>query len=201
MALLQLALVEGTLEEPMMRRLLAEVGVDGEELSLYVAGGSGRFWELAPKYNEAAKQGCSVFGLTDLDDNPCPSGLIAERLSGPLHPRFVLRIQVRELESWLLADPKAWAGYLKVSEATVPKEPDALKDPKRALVNLARRCNKGSIRADIVPEPGTPRVVGPGYTTRISEFITKHWSPSRAAERSPSLKRALAALESFARSQ
>lgn len=196
-----LAFVEGALEEPMARRLIAEVGIDAEELTLIVAGGCGPFWERASRFNAAAKHLGFVLGLTDLDHHPCPSGLIAEELSEPIHPRFVLRIQVRELESWLLADPKAWASYLKVSEASVPKDPDALEDPKQALVNLARRCNRKRIRDDIVPEQGTPRVVGPGYTPRITEFITDHWSPRRAADRSPSLKRALLALEKVAAAQ
>jgi hypothetical protein len=195
MGLIHLAFVEGVLEEPLARRLLSEVGIDAEQLNIVVAGGCGPFWERAPSFNQAAKHLGFVLGLTDLDDHPCPSGLIAGKLREPRHPQFVLRIHVRELESWLLADSKAWVSYLKVAEAVVPKEPDALPDPKQALVNLVRRCKKKSIVDDIVPEPGTPRVVGPGYTTRINEFIANHWNPRRGAERSPSLKRALEALE------
>ncbi|MDX1973883.1 MAG: DUF4276 family protein [Candidatus Sumerlaeia bacterium] len=193
-----LALVEGVLEEPLARRLLNEVGIDAEKTTIVVAGGCGPFWERAPSFNQAAKHIGYVLGLTDLDNHPCPVGLIAQKLNGPRHPQFVLRIQVRELESWLLADAKAWAKYLKVPEAIVSKAPDDLTDPKQELVNLVRRCRKKQILEDIVPEQGTPRVVGPGYTIRISEFIADHWSPRRGAQRSPSLKRALEALERVA---
>ncbi|MEQ8822726.1 MAG: DUF4276 family protein [Sumerlaeia bacterium] len=198
MARFHLALVEGLLEEPMARRLMAEAEIETDGLGLIVAGGCDPFWQRAPNYNKAAEHVGYVFGLSDLEQHSCPSGLIAEKMPGKLHPRFVLRIQVRELESWLLADPEAWAAYLKVSAGLVPKDPDTLPDPKRALVNLVRRCRKKSLREDIVPEEGKPRVVGPGYTTRIGDFITEHWNPSRAAQRSPSLKRALLALERVA---
>jgi hypothetical protein len=194
-----MALVEGTLEEPMARRLMKEVGIDAANVKLAVAGGCENFWRRAPSYNEAARHFGFVLGLTDLDQRPCPSELISEKLGGSPHPRFTLRIQVRELESWLLADHVAWSQYLKVSSSLVPRHPDSLADPKLELVNLVRRCNKKTLREDFVPQVGTPRVVGPGYTSRITEFIWKHWSPRRASERSPSLQRALQALEKVAR--
>jgi hypothetical protein len=139
-----------------------------------------------------------VLGLTDLDAHPCPSALILEKLGASVHSRFLLRIQVRELESWLLADSFAWAAFLKVSEASLPRDPDLLTDPKQALVNLVRRSNKKQIREDIVPRIGSHGVVGPGYSTQIGMFIADCWSPTRAAERSPSLMRALRALRKVA---
>lgn len=182
----------------MARRLLHEVDMVADDLTLVVAGGCGPFWQRAVKFNKAAEFCGYVLGLTDLDNHPCAAGLITEKLPEPLHPRFALRIQVRELESWLLADAAAWAAYLNVSPAIVPTDPDGLEDPKRELVNLVRRCRKKSLREDIVPDLGAPRLVGPGYTTRIGEFIWQHWQPTRAVERSPSLRRSVEALRRIA---
>lgn len=195
MGRVMLIVVEGVLEAPAARRLLDAAGWDHTGVEPLVQGGSVAFWENAPRYNEAAKHVGPVLGLTDLDTHPCASGLIGERLRAACHPSFLLRIAVRELESWLLADAPAWARYLGVSEALVPSRPDVLEDPKQSLVNLVRRSRKRGIREDIVPEAGRPGPVGPGYTPRMSEFIARHWVPERAAQRSPSLARALSALE------
>jgi len=199
MAEFKVAFLEGHLEEQMARRLLREVGLNPDHLNVVVAGGSSAFWQGASRYNRVAQYVGYVFGLTDLDSHPCPSGLISEKLDEQLDPRFALRIQVRELESWLLADDHAWSEYLGISASVVPVDPESLEDSKRELVNLARRCRRKSLRDDIVPKEGTSRQVGPGYSTRITEFIHGHWSPRRAAIRSPSLKRAIIALEQVAR--
>lgn len=192
---IQLVFVEGHLERPAAMRLLKAASFETEYIRSIVAGGREAFWLNAPRYNTAAANLGYIFALTDLDDTPCVPELMKKRLSVPLHPNFLLRVQVRELESWLLADAKAWSTFLGISESNVPREPDRLDKPKLELVNLVRRCRRKGLREDIVPEEGRPGPVGRGYTTRISEFIDKHWDPHRAAERSPSLKRALDALE------
>lgn len=67
--------------------------------------------------------------------------------------------------------------------------------PKQALVNLARTSRRRAIRDDMVPREGSGRAVGPGYTSRIIEFVSNHWRPEQAAHVSDSLRRAIARLE------
>ena len=156
--------------------------------------GSPLFWQIIARYNDAARSRGPVFCLTDLDNNPCPSGLIAKHLPRGRNPGLLLRIAVRELESWLLADAKALAAFLGLSEAAIPREPDELADPKQALVNVARRVRKVALREALVPEDGTSAKVGPDYVGEMGHLIADHWDPARAASRSPSLARAREAL-------
>jgi hypothetical protein len=97
------------------------------------------------------------------------------------------------LESWFLADDSL-ADFLGISKALLPRNPDAEANPKQTLVNLARRSQSARLRSDLVPEEGSSGLVGRGYTSRMTEFIERHWRPSRAQRRSESLRRALVAI-------
>jgi hypothetical protein len=135
-----------------------------------------------------------VIALTDLESEPCPSGLIERHLPGGPHRDFVLRIAERTLESWLLADSAALAKFLRISEALVPSDPEAPAKPKQTLVNLARRSPVRVLREDLVPQQDSRGLVGRGYTPRMTEFITKYWRPLEASRRSQSLRKALSAI-------
>ena len=106
----------------------------------------------------------------------------------------VLRVAVREVEAWLLADGETLARFLGVSRRSIPSDPERLVRPKEAMVRLGRRSRKGAIRKDMVPRRGSGRAVGPAYTSRLIEFVGTEWRPAAAAERSDSLKRAIRCL-------
>lgn len=129
--------------------------------------------------------------LRDLDQAACVPALLAD-LAVPPADAFLLRFPVREVEAWLLADAASIATFLGVPEGTVPRDPDALADPKRALVDLARRARK-DLRAALVPVDAT-RPTGPAYTATVSAFAATGWEPERAGRRSPSLRRCWEAL-------
>ena len=188
-----LIVVEGALEIPASLRLLETAGIPTDGLTTLNKGGGGRFWQDVPRYNQAAATIGPILGLADLESFPCPSGLIQDHLKSALHPNFVLRIAERMLESWLLAD-MALAKFLGVSSALLPRRPDAERNPKQTVINLARRSRSRSIRADLVPEKDSLGIVGKGYTPRMSEFIERYWRPDEAQQRSDSLRRALTAL-------
>jgi hypothetical protein len=188
-----LVVVEGALEVPASLKLLAAAGAGTEGLHPIDKGGSIRFWKDAPRYNRAAANQGLVLGLADLEAYPCPSGLIAKHLKPSQHSNFVLRIAERMLESWFLADDSL-ADFLGISKALLPRNPDAEANPKQTLVNLARRSQSARLRSDLVPEEGSSGLVGRGYTSRMTEFIERHWRPSRAQRRSESLRRALVAI-------
>jgi hypothetical protein len=139
-----------------------------------------------------------VFLLTDLDNKECPSLLIDSWFGQKPRPEnLLLRVAVREVESWLLADHEAMR-FLIGARGKLPQNPDALEDPKQSLLQLARLA-KRDVRKDLVVETGTVASQGIGYNTRLGLLVKSHWSPKRAAERSLSLNSAIARLEELAR--
>jgi hypothetical protein len=189
----QLIVVEGNLEVPAAHKVLCSLGLAVEEVTTVNKGGRTAFWRDVGRYNKAAELG-PVFALADLEAEPCPSGLIAAKLRTARHPDYILRVAEPMLESWLLADSAHLAKFLQVSG--IPKDPEAEPSPKQTLVNLARKSRSRSIRADLVPEPGSKGVVGKNYTARMSQFIEQQWDPLMAQARSESLRRAIAAIQS-----
>jgi len=116
----------------------------------------------------------------------------------PAPARFMcFRVAVRETEAWLLADRERIARFLGVAIARVPRDPEALDDPKQTVVNLASRSRRRAIREEMVARPGSRRAVGPAYTSRLIEFATDPsagWRPAVAAGNSDSLSSCLARL-------
>ena len=188
-----IVVVEGALEVTAVLKILRALQLPTDDLYPIDKRGCSNFWRDAHKYNQAAAHQL-VLGLTDLDQAPCPSGLIAKHLKRGKHTQFILRIAVRELESWLLADAEAFAKYLRLSLDLLPLNPDNETDPKRTVVNLARRSTRKDVREDLVPDTGSKHIVGKGYTPRMKDFIETQWRPLKAQQRSNSLRKTLAAL-------
>lgn len=136
--------------------------------------------------------------LTDLDRLPCAPNLISNWLGQrELPPGLLLRVAVREVESWLLADHAAMGGFLGLSVDVLPNDPDRLNDPKQSLLTLAQRARR-SVRDDLVVKKGTVASQGLGYNARLCKLVRQDWSPNLAAARSPSLARARLRLREFA---
>ncbi|HEY4396022.1 MAG TPA: hypothetical protein VGP64_18285 [Polyangia bacterium] len=104
------------------------------------------------------------------------------------------RVSVRAVEAWLLADGECLASFLSVNRRHIPSDPDVVLDPKRAIVDLAKKSSRREIREDIAPRPGTTPKVGPAYAARMIEFANRHWRPDIAAQHSRSLERFVAAV-------
>lgn len=123
--------------------------------------------------------------VRDLDqDATCAAELLQAKQPGG-HPGCV-RIAVRAIEAWLLADP-ACAQWLGIAPSALPREVEGLDDPKATLVQLARRSRRSMIREDIVPTLSRP--IGPGYVDQVRTFCATTWTPAVAARRSESLAR------------
>lgn len=183
---------EGFLDRIAAERLAREVGLEVEG-AVKDAGGIPEFWKSIGKLNEAAKQCGPIFALADHDSLDCVGPKLSQKL--PVrHPNLLLRLSVVELEAWLLADSERLGEHLSVSAAQFPSEPDKERDPKRTLVSLAARSTKPSIKQGMVPRPGYKADRGPEYTAIMEDFIQRRWRPAEAATRSPSLRRAIAAL-------
>jgi hypothetical protein len=132
--------------------------------------------------------------LRDLDhDESCAPALL-KKLVPEREEGLLLRIPVRKVESWVLADLVGIANFLSVALPLVPASPDDLPDPKLALVNLARRSRRRDVRFQMVPEPGLSTTTGPGYSALLIDFVRSYWNIRAAATRSPSLRRSVDAL-------
>jgi len=186
--------VEGPSDVAVVTRILGEVGCT--VANVYGQTGCDFIDTNITGYNNAARFS-PWFVLRDLDNAACAAQLAASLLPTPARwMRF--RIAVRELEAWLLGDGKALSGYLRVSAAVIPTDPEGLDDPKQTLVDIARRSTNSAIRDDMVPDHGVSAVVGPGYVGRISEFALKHWRPEVARTQCPSLDKCLTRVADFA---
>jgi len=54
-------------------------------------------------------------------------------------------VAVREVEAWLLADGTNFSRFLRVQEGALPKDVEAIKDPKACLIGLARKSRSREI--------------------------------------------------------
>lgn len=147
-------------------------------------------------FNKAAK-GTPFLILADLDQAECPPILIEEWLPVPKHENLLFRIAVREVESWLLAHRKAFAGFLGIRESLIPLQPDELEDPKRVLIDLTNRSRKRRLREAIIPTAGSTAKIGPDYNGALISFVQNCWNVQEALKRSPSLHRAFNTVRTF----
>lgn len=185
---------EGYVDVLVLERLADELALPHG--TQYDCGGKPALRRRLPGFNAAAARSPWVV-LADLDQEPCAAEHVHELLPQP--ERFmVLRLAVRAMEAWLMADAEALAVWLRVTPARVPGAPDQLVHAKQALVDIARSSRSSALRQDIVPRAGSGRTVGPAYSSRIAEFVTDHWDPQRAAGSSDSLRRAMARIRALA---
>lgn len=187
---------EDVLSEAIGLRLLAELPIPVMPSPLLRRDGFGYLRSRMDNWRQLAQRQI-VLVLTDLDKVACPIALKEDWLGNKPSPeRLMLRIAVREVESWLLADHEA-VRKLIGNKGSLPPEPDDLPDPKQQLLKLAKRAAR-QVRDDLVKETGTVASQGVGYNTRLTDLVRSEWSPERAAQRSPSLRRTRARLNELA---
>lgn len=163
--------------------------------------GNSRIRDKCPAFLNMAQGGLNTFVITDLDTTVCAGELIRKWFSIPdddpvlLPDEILFRIAVREIESWILADRQAWSEHIGIPVANFARSPDQLNDPKQHLLNVIRNKGRKKIHREMLPIQSAH--IGPRYNDVLNEFIIDSWNPSRAADRSPSLKRAIQALDDF----
>ena len=179
--------VEGLVDAAAIKRLIVIAGLQpGVE---FITNGKRNLDRRISGFNHAARH-TPWIAVRDLNhDADCPPNLI-ERLLPEPSEFMCFRIAVREIESWFLADSEGISRFLSVPKSRLPNNPEHLFDPKLELVNLARRSRRREVRSGIVPEQGSDRSVGPGYTDMMVEFASTHWSLEAAMENADSFRRA-----------
>jgi hypothetical protein len=189
---------EDALSEAVAERLLVQAGVANIHARIRKEG-FGYLRRRIRDLNRMAERVMPVLLITDLDHKHCPPEMIAEWLPVPHSARLLLRIAVRETESWVLADRKAFARFAGVSVATLPTAPDEIMDPKAALLKLVRKSSNRELKQDILPPRRSTSPIGLGYNSRLCSFVRSDWRSDRAANHSPSLLRALSRVEALLR--
>ncbi len=163
-----------------------------------VTGGQGALKKKCPKFLNMAKGGLYTFSLADLDTCVCAEALIrqwfalykGENIALP--KQVIFRVAIREIESWIMADRDAWSDYIGIARGNFSTKPDALPDPKQYLLSVIRGKGHRKYHRQMLPA-GTASI-GPLYNTVLCKFVRERWSSVRASEYSPSLSRAIMAL-------
>ena len=163
-------------------------------------GGSGRgypsIFKRLDEYNETSKDsGEPVIIFIDLDNIRCAPRLLGNlQKSHPIKDRqppnkFQIRIAVREVESWLLADKQGMETYFGISQNAIHPSPEKLRDPKQELLNLIKGKAKAKFKRAMLPKgKGT---IGTGYNDYLVDFINTVWDSTRACANADSLVRAI----------
>lgn len=188
--------VEDELSGAVMRKLIATTGRNFTIDRIINARGNGQIKSGIEKFRTSSYALPHVV-LTDLDNYPCPPALLDNWGVIDLPPQLLFRIAVREVEAWLLADREGIAEFLHVAVSKIPHAPEAEIDPKRTLLNLARRSRKKRLTQELVPALGSSAQIGPLYNTRLCEFVNDKWNVEQAKLLAHSLSRTLNRLKEF----
>jgi len=189
--------VEDVLSEMVARKLVEQSQKNYWVTQCLRKGGFGYLKSKINAFNKAAS-GVPFFVLTDQDSiNECPPDKIANWLNQPRNPNLIFRIAVMEVESWVMADRKAFTKFLSIPLNRVPQDTDSIPDPKEFLISLARKSRSSRLRADLVPPHGATSKQGPDYNNQLTRFVMGDWDVHAARNNSKSLNRAFMRLEEF----
>lgn len=188
--------VEDELSESVLRKL---IDYSGREFTIHRVlrmGGFGQIKSRVQQFKNASHATPHIV-LTDLDQYACAPELLMDWGANTLPSALLFRVAIREVEAWLLADRTGIAEYLTIPLTKIPLRPEDEPDPKRTLINLARRSKKKRLAEEIVPAIGSRNSIGPLYNMRMGEFVRNVWNVPRAIENSSQLDRTLNRISSF----
>lgn len=161
-------------------------------------GGFGYLKMRLPDFVASCQGGINFLLLTDLDTCPCPPELLDTWFANLTRPASLLvRVAVKEVEAWVLADRGRFADWLGVSKDLIPVSPEFCSDPKAKLLKIAERSKFREIREGLLPKKGGVSKVGIEYNSLLCEFVTNHWRIEEAQLAAPSLAKALQRLREF----
>lgn len=193
----QIAVVaEDRLTEAVLHKCISEFLPKFTILRSEVKNGRGNIQRNISAYANLSRVIPVLIGV-DLDDNTCaPQLLDSWNVSQSQQKNLLLRVAIREIEAWVLGDKKQYARFIKGQSDDITSSPDDLNDPKLFLLELARKTAPDELKADLLPVNFNkkPRI-GKAYNLRMCEFVTNKWRPHVARENSPSLNRAIIAIE------
>jgi len=185
-------LVEGTLDEAVAETIITAAG--GTPGTVFPKRGINYIEKKISGFNELA-QGMPILSLVDFMDTDadCPPELVQSWLPHR-NKKMVLRVVVREIESWILADRTSISQFLRIRKSQIPHHPEEISDPKAVLIDLVRSSPNESLKNALVPDDPTVNSEGPAYTTRMEQFVRTQWNLTNARQNAPSLRRCVRAV-------
>jgi len=175
---------EDELSEILCRKLLGEVGLN-PFLKLR-KGGNGYLRSRMESFCQMA-QSYPVIILTDQDRADCAPRLCADWLRNLIVPEnLLLRVAVREVEAWLLADGQAIQKFFDVDVRSADFE--SVDDPKQLLLETMRRSTR-AVRNYLVEVRKGQAYCGVGYSNELIAFVNEAWDSERASQLSNSLRK------------
>lgn len=154
--------------------------------------GNGYIFKKIKGFNNAANHSHFLV-LTDLDTRECAPSFRAELVPQGCNKNMILRIAVREVEAWVLADRPGFADFLGIALKSLPDNMDDIKDPKELLFKIVKKSKKRDLKNGILPHSSTAKY-GPDYNGQLISFLQKHWNLKNAVKYSDSLNRFVKAL-------
>ena len=186
-------IVEGSTDIPVVTALMRAAGWADSEFSVTSANGKGAIDNNIRKYWKAARVlPYVIFRDLDQDADGCPVALrsaLSSKTPGD-SPNLLIRIVDQCIESWMLADKRGIAEFCGVSPARV-KIPAS--HHKSYLLSMFREAKL----KDAVAHVDNELDFGPAYELHVQRFMTTAWNAGRAADDSPSLRRALQRLRAL----
>ncbi len=192
--------VEDELSEVVMRRLVRDYAGHLVIDRVFRPRGCGQIKVRMPQFRQACLALPHIV-LTDLDRYPCAPALLSDWDADGLPDSLLFRVAVKEVEAWLLADRSGIADFLGVPPVKVPANPELEADPKRTLLNLARKSRKKRLAEGLLPPLGSASPIGPLYNISLGEFVAGNWDVGNAIDNAASLARAVTRISSFVSAQ
>jgi hypothetical protein len=180
------AVVEGASDEGVARAVIEAAG--RRVGKVIVKNGKTRLDPDVHRYNQAALR--SPWVVFRDSDTACPVDLRSRLMAQvqQVSPSFLMRIVHPMSEGWLLADRRGFAKFFHVRSSDIPRDPEALTNPKEAVLRLCARSRLRGIRSDMVASGGR---TGRLYVVQMNAFATTAWNVGEASENSDSLRRAV----------
>lgn len=189
----QIALIaEDTLCQAIGERLIGDVLGWTFAISPINCGGVSRLLSQLDRYQTLARL-YPVLCIADTDRR-CAVELLEKHRPPNLSARFLFRLAVPEIESWILADNKGFAEHFRVPESRLPRKPDELQDAKLTILRLIQKSKSKLYRDEMISAYDRNKL-GTGYNLHLSSFVREKWAVEEAGKRSDSLARSVQRLQ------
>ncbi|MBU1567761.1 MAG: DUF4276 family protein [Proteobacteria bacterium] len=187
--------VEDELSGAVIEKLVSFSGYSGSN-RIFNARGYGQLKKMVPTFRKASRTIPHIV-LTDLDRSSCAPALLVDWGAIRLPRNLLFRVAIREVEAWLLADRIGISDFLNIDVNKVPYHPETEDDPKRTLINLARKSRTRKLAKEIAPSSKSSATIGILYNYHLINFVNSRWGINQARQNAPSLDRALSRIALF----